>query len=75
MASAVSWGSVIACTVMMTTTPSTSWARPMIEIASRKRSGVASPMMSTGLLCDHTEGSTSLRAAMVSSERVASSTP
>ena len=72
---AVAVGSVIAWGVRMTRRPSASGSAAAISSAFAYRSGGASPMMSIGLLWLQTAGSTSLRAAIVSSLMSVSSPP
>ena len=74
-ARAVAVGSVIAWGVRITSRPSASGSAAAISSAFAYRSGGASPMMSIGLLWLQTTGSTSLRAAIVSSLMSVSSPP
>ncbi|MNQ88757.1 hypothetical protein D3C85_1040380 [compost metagenome] len=64
-----------ACGVKITSTPSTLGSSRQTLTAVRKRTGLASPMMSTGLLPDQLRGKDSLSRSRLAADSLASSTP
>src|SRR4029079_7191021 len=62
-ASAAAVGSDIACGAKIASTPSTLPSARQARVAARYRSAPASPIRSTGLVCDQLGGSAALRAA------------